>query len=67
MRKILLFLFPIVFLCGCVAIVDNRGEEKQVKSFIVPEKEVLVILDQAEEKNPGEIRELFRIEKSASR
>ena len=62
MKKMLLFLSVIIFHCGCIAIVDDKGGEKEVKAFIVPKKEVLEILRQRDEKKPEEIRELLRIE-----
>ena len=62
MKKMLLFLSLVIFYCGCIAIVEDKDEERQVKAFIVPKKEILEILRQRDEKKPEEIRQILLFE-----
>lgn len=57
MKKILFFLF-ILLLYGCFAIVEEDSSTKRVKSFIIPKREVLDILQRMEEQQPKEKYEL---------
>jgi hypothetical protein len=43
-------ILPVIF-CGCLAVVNETKEGKKVKSFIVTDKEVRGIIDQAENKD----------------
>ena len=44
-KKIFLLLLAALSFYGCIALVDERGEERKVKSFIMPKREVLDTLD----------------------
>lgn len=44
MVRFLLLLFAAFLLSGCFAIIDNSGEEKKVRSFIITEKEALDLI-----------------------
>jgi len=53
-----IMIFPVIF-CGCVAVVSETKEGKKVKSFLVTDKEIRGIVDQAENKDSTEKTLLF--------
>jgi len=52
MRKIMYLLLAIIFFTGCIAIVDEGSEGRNVKSLIITKEETLEILDKTSQQTP---------------
>ncbi len=53
----------ILWVAGCVAVVDQTPSGEKIKSFIIPKEDVKEILTQAEEKYPQQTNEYIILEK----
>lgn len=58
MCRILVILFAILFINGCVAVVDHQGKVSSVKSFIITDDETLDLLEKADQKSPEDKKEI---------
>ena len=57
MVKIVVLCLAACFMAGCFAIVDNKGEVSNVKTFLITDDEALDLLDKVEAKDPADKRE----------
>ena len=52
--KLISFFIVILFVCGCVAIVDDSSGSREIKSLIITKKETNDLLERVDEIEPSQ-------------